>query len=144
VIAVDTNILIYAHRRDSPFYNAASKCLVELAEGNASWALPWPCVYEFIVIVTHPRIYVPATPLDGALSQVEAWLQSPSVSLLAESDVHWPALRKLLAASRIAGPQVHDAKIVAICMQHGVSELWSADRDFSRFAGLRVSNPMAR
>ena len=143
MIAIDTNILVYAHRRDSPFYDAASKRLAELAEGNASWALPWPCVYEFVVTVTHPRIYIPATPVDRALDQVDAWLQSPSVSLLAEPDDHWPALRKLLVGSRIAGPQIHDAKIVAICIQHGVRELWSADRDLSRFAGLQVSNPLA-
>jgi len=142
VIAVDTNILIYAHREDSPFHEPAFTRLSELAEGAATWAIPWPCLHEFIAIVTHPRIYAPPTPLPRALAQVDAWLESPTLALLAESTAHWQTLRRLLASSRVAGAQVHDARIAAICRQHGVRELWSADRDFSRFAGLAVANPL--
>jgi uncharacterized protein len=92
--------------------------------------------------VTHLRIYAPPTPLDRALDQVDAWLESPTLVLLSESAAHWPALRALLADGRVAGPQVHDARIAALCRQHGVRELWSADRDFNRFAGLTVVNPL--
>jgi predicted nucleic acid-binding protein len=99
-------------------------------------------VHEFIGIVTHPRIYRTPTPLPAALDQIDAWLESPSVSLLAESDDHWPALKPLLLAARVAGPQVHDARIAALCLQHGVRELWTADRDFGRFAPLRSVNPL--
>jgi uncharacterized protein len=63
LIAVDTNILVYAHREDSPFHTAAFHRVAELAEGPASWAIPWPCLHEFLAIVTHPRIYAPPTPL---------------------------------------------------------------------------------
>jgi toxin-antitoxin system PIN domain toxin len=139
VIAVDTNILVYAHREDSPFHEAAFRRVAELAEGPATWAIPWPCLHEFLAIVTHPRICAPPTPLDRALDQVDAWLESPT---LAESTTHWPTLRTLLAGGRIAGAQVHDARVAALCRQHGVRELWSADRDFSRFAGLAVVNPL--
>jgi toxin-antitoxin system PIN domain toxin len=142
LIAVDTNILVYAHRQDSPFHDTASKRIAELAEGSATWSIPWPCVHEFLAIVTHPRIYAPPTPLPRALDQVDAWLESPTLVLLAESNDHWPALRALLVGGRIAGAQVHDARIVALCRQHGVRELWSADRDFNRFAGLTVVNPL--
>jgi uncharacterized protein len=142
LIAVDTNILVYAHRDDTPFHDAASKRIAELAEGSATWSIPWPCVHEFLAIVTHPRIYAPPTPLSRALDQVDAWLESPTPVLLAESTDHWPTLRALLAGGRIAGAQVHDARIVALCRQHGVRELWSADRDFNRFAGLAVVNPV--
>ena len=142
MIAVDTNILVYAHREDSPFHDAASKRIAELAEGSATWSIPWPCVHEFLAIVTHPRIYAPPTPLPRALDQVDAWLESPTLVLLAESTDHWPALRALLVGGRIAGAQVHDARIVALCRQHGVRALWSADRDFNRFAGLTVVNPL--
>ncbi len=144
MIAIDTNILVYAHRADSPFYDAASARMAELAEGAATWALPWPCVQEFLAIVTHPRIYAPPTPLNRAIDQVDAWLESPTLALIAESAAHWPTLRALIAGGRVAGPQVHDARIVALCRQHGVRELWSADRDFSRFAGLAVVNPLIR
>lgn len=142
MIALDTNLLVYAHREDSPFHEAAFRRVAELAEGAATWAIPWPCVHEFVAIVTHLRIYAPPTPLDRALDQVDAWLESPTLVLLAESAAHWPALRALLADGRVAGPQVHDARIAALCRQHGVRELWSADRDFNRFAGLTVVNPL--
>jgi hypothetical protein len=143
LIAVDTNILVYAHREDSPFHRAALDRLTELAEGPASWAIPWPCLHEFLAIVTHPRIYAPPTPLARACDQIDAWLESPSLALLAESAAHWQTMRALLAAGRIAGGHIHDARVAALCRQHGVRELWSADRDFSRFAGLRVTNPLA-
>ena len=142
MIAVDTNILVYAHREDSPFHTAAADCLARCAEGRSPWALPWPCLHEFFAIATHPRIYNPPTPAARALEQIDAWLDSPSLVLLAESDRHWPTLRTLLAKSRVVGPVVHDGRIVALCLQHGVQELWSADRDFGRFPGLKVLNPL--
>lgn len=142
MIAVDTNILVYAHRADSPFHRAASDCIVSLAESAAAWAIPWPCVHEFLAIVTHPRIYAPPTPLENALAQVDAWRESPSLRLLTEADDHWTVLRGYLANARVTGPKVHDARIAAICKEHGVREFWSADRDFGRFPELTVINPL--
>jgi len=142
LIAVDSNILVYAHREDSPFHDVAFRRVAELAEGPATWAIPWPCLHEFLAIVTHPRIYVPPTPLARALDQVDAWLESPTVALLAESSTHWATLREVLVSARVAGPRVHDARVAALCRQHGVRELWSADRDFGRFAGIPVVNPL--
>jgi toxin-antitoxin system PIN domain toxin len=143
VIAVDTNILVYAHREESEWHATASERVTGLAEGKAQWALPWPCLHEFIAIVTHPRIFKPPTPLTAAIDQVDAWLESPSVTLLTESPQHWQQLRGLLQAGRIAGPMVHDARIAALCLQHGVRELWSVDRDFGRFPAIAVTNPLA-
>jgi uncharacterized protein len=142
VIAVDSNILVYAHREDSPWHEAACARLAGLAEGRQTWAIPWPCLHEFLAIVTHPRIYDPPTPLERAVDQVDAWLESPSLVLLAESEEHWEHLSSLLRAGRIAGPRVHDARVAAICLQHGATELWTIDRDFSRFPGLKVRNPL--
>ncbi len=90
-----------------------------------------------------PRIYVPATPLAAALDQVSAWMAAPSPVLLSQSSGYWETLRRLLEKGRIQGPQVHDARIAALCLHHGVEELWTADRDFSRFQGLTVRNPVA-
>jgi toxin-antitoxin system PIN domain toxin len=142
VIAVDTNILVYAHRRDSIFHERARACLAGCAQQRAPWALPWPCLHEFYGVATHPRIYQPPTSPAAALDQIEAWLESPSLVLLTETDVHWPALKKLLGAARVQGGAVHDARIAALCVQHRVSELWSADRDFSRYPALKVKNPL--
>lgn len=144
MIAVDTNILVYAHREDSPWHAPARERVTELAEGRSAWALPWPCLHEFVAIVTHPRIYAPPTPLRTALDQVAAWLESPSLVLLAEQDGYWPQLAELARRGRIAGPQVHDARIAALCRLHGVREMWTADRDFGRFPGVSVRNPLVR
>jgi hypothetical protein len=142
VIAVDTNVLVYAHRQDSPWHKAAERRLAALAEGRATWAIPWPCLHEFLAIVTHPRIYAPPTPLALALDQVGAWLESPSLVLLAESPGYWDRLRATVEAARVTGAQVHDARVAALCLHHEVEELWSADRDFGRFAVLTVRNPL--
>jgi toxin-antitoxin system PIN domain toxin len=142
VIAVDTNILVYAHREDSPWHDPAYARVADLAEGRTSWALLWPCIHEFLAIVTHPRIYNPATPLSVALDQVDAWLESPSLRLLAEGATYWTQLRRMVDQGRALGPRVHDARIAALCHFHGVDQLWSADRDFGRFPGLVVHNPL--
>jgi toxin-antitoxin system PIN domain toxin len=142
VIAVDTNILVYAHREDSPWHEAALGSITGLAEGRGRWAIPWPCLHEFLAIVTHPRIFRPPTPLSAALDQVAAWMESPRLVLLGESEGYWPEFTKSVQAARIAGPQVHDARIATVCAHHGIEELWSADRDFSRFPGVAVRNPL--
>ena len=142
MIAVDTNILVYAHREDSEWHQAAYARLAALAEGRAAWAIPWPCIHEFLAIVTHPKIYAPPTPLAQALDQVDAWMESPSLVLLAESQAHWERLRSLLLTGKVAGPRVHEARIAALCLQHGVRQLWSADRDFGRFSVVTVANPL--
>ena len=142
MIAVDSNILVYAHRLEAPQNPSARARVRELAEGPAEWAIPWPCIHEFLSVVTHPRIYWPPTALSAALEQVEAWLESPSLVLLTEPFSYWTVLRAIVTASETVRPRIRDARIAAICMSHGVTELWTADRDFGRFPGLRVVNPL--
>ena len=142
MIAVDTNVLVYAHRRDSPFHDAAAASVRELAEHRSPWGLPWPCVHEFFSVVTHPRVYDPPSTTDQAIDQVGAWLESPSAVVISEGGTYWNELSQLLLDGKIAGPLVHDARIAALCLSQGVRELWSADRDFSRFPRLRTRNPL--
>ena len=142
MFAVDTNVLVYAHRADSDFHERADRVLAGLAEGRTSWAIPWPCLYEFYAIVTHPKIYRPPTPPKDALLQIEYWLESPSLILLHEGDGFFDTLKPLLAGAKVVGGAVHDARIAALCMRHGVRTLLSADRDFSRFPALAVANPL--
>jgi predicted nucleic acid-binding protein len=99
-------------------------------------------VHEFFAIVTHPRVHRPPSSRAEALQQIEAWMKSPSLVLLAESDRYWTYLSEIVKAGMVVGGKIHDARIAAICRQHGVRELWSADRDFSRFGGLKVVNPL--
>lgn len=142
MIAIDTNLLVYAHREDSPWHDTAYTRILELAEGRNPWTIPWPCIHEFLAVVTHPRIFSPPTALNTALDQVEAWLESPSLVLISESEGYWGLLRSALMNGRISGPRVHDARIAALCKHHGIHELWSVDRDFGRFSGLTVRNPL--
>lgn len=142
MIAVDTNVLIYSHRSDSPWHAAADRCVAALAEARTGWAIPWPCIHEFLAIVTRPGIFDPPTPSEDALEQVECWRESPGLVLLGEGPGHWNQLRSLVESGQIVGGRVHDARIAAICLQHGITELWSADRDFGRFPALRVTNPL--
>jgi len=142
LIALDTNILVYAHRRDSDWHEPASSCVRRLAEGATPWAIPWPCVHEFLAIATHPRIYDPPTPLAAALEQVDAWIESPTLVLLAEDAGYWAVAAELLLRGRAYGPRVHDGRVAALCVAHGIDELWTADRDFARFPDLSVRNPL--
>jgi uncharacterized protein len=143
MVAVDTNLLVYAHRREAVEHAAASALLRSLAEGGAPWAIPWPCVYEFLSVVTNSRIWKEeATSPTQALAQVAAWLESPSLRLLSETDRFLDVLDPLLKNPRVRGGLVHDARIAALCLAHGVQTLLSRDRDFSLFPALRVENPI--
>lgn len=142
MVAVDTNILVYAHRADSRWHQQADQVVAELAEGKSAWSIPWPCLYEFYAIVTHPRIYNPPTPPADALIQIGNWLQSPSLTLLHEGEGFWETLESVLKKSAVQGGAVHDARIAALCLRHGVKKLFSADRNFSRFPDLRTENPL--
>jgi hypothetical protein len=143
VIAVDSNILVYAHRPDSEFHPQAVAVLRSLAEDSATWALPWPCLHEFYGVVTNPRLFTRPTPPAIALDQIAAWAESPSLRLLAESPNHLRTLSLLLSSSGVAGQAVHDAKIAAICLDHEVRALLTMDRDFSRFPALKTRSLLA-
>ncbi|MXY53907.1 MAG: PIN domain-containing protein [Gammaproteobacteria bacterium] len=142
MIAVDTNVLVHAHRTDSEWHSRAKAEIRSLAEGRANWGIPWPCVHEFLAIVSHPRIYDPASTTAEAVDQVDAWLASPVAILLGEAESHWDVLKEVLFAGRVRGPVVHDARVAAICIANGVTEFWTADRDFNRFPKLAVRNPL--
>ena len=142
MIAVDTNILVYAHRPDLPLHAAAARCVEELATGASQWGLPWPCAHEFLAAVTNPRVFREPTPAAEALALLDELRTAGRCVFLPESESHLATLGPLIRAADLRGGQVHDARIAAICLGHGVRELWSCDRDFSRFPSLRLRNPL--
>ena len=142
MIAIDTNILVHAHRAESEWHAPADRCLTQLAESGEDWAIPWPCVHEFLSTETHPRIFKVPSPPRVALDQVRAWMEAPSLTLLGETPAYWDVFEEVVGSAQATGPLVHDARVAALCLAHGVDELWTADRDFSRFGGLRVRNPL--
>ena len=142
MIAFDTNILVYAHRTDLPAHEAAFDVVTEALSGSAHVGLCWPVLQEFLAVVTNARIFAEPTPVERAFDQVDHWLSSPRAMTLHESPTHLQTLRSLAVDGRATGGAFHDAKIAALCLDHGVSELLTADRDFSRFPSLRVRNPL--
>ena len=143
MIAVDTNILVYAHRQKSDFHEAASEALQTLAEGDALWAIPWPCCYEFLSVVTNRRIWRDAASEPGqAWQQLTGWAESPSNRLIGETPGFLEILSRFAQRPRVVGGVVHDARIAAICVAHGVETLLTRDRDFSLFPELPVRDPI--
>jgi toxin-antitoxin system PIN domain toxin len=142
VIAVDTNVLVYAHRREPAEHARAAELLRELAEGSEPWGIPWPCAYEFFSIVTNPRIWkdVASTP-EQAWLQLEAWFDAPAVRLLSETADFTTVLAGFARRARVRGPVVHDARVAAICVAHGVEKLLTRDRDFALFSELATEDP---
>lgn len=143
--AVDTSVLVYAHRREAGEHVAARDLLRQLAEGPQPWAIPWPCVYEFFSVVTNPRIWKEAasTP-EQAWAQLSAWRASPSVRLIGEPEDFFGVLDDFMTRPRVRGPIVHDARVAAICVAHGIEALFTRDRDFSLFPELRTQDPFQR
>ena len=144
MIAVDTNVLVYAHRRESRMHDQARRVLAQLAEGDRPWAIPWPCGYEFLSVVTNRRIWrgAQSTP-DQAWSQLKVWTDSPSNRLIGETGDFLSILERLLQRPRVRGPVVHDARVAAICLAHGIDKLLTRDRDFALFPEFRTQDPFA-
>jgi toxin-antitoxin system PIN domain toxin len=142
IIAVDTNILVYSHRRESPFHLAAVELVEKLLAGSANWAIPWPCIHEFYAVVTNPRIFKVPTPPTIAFDAIRSWSQGGNLIMLAEHDGYLEKLREISTAAKINGARIHDARIAALCLYHGISQLWSADRDLSLFPSLDTRNPL--
>lgn len=142
MIAVDTNVLVYAHRREPTEHAVAYDLMRSLAEGSDSWAIPWPCIYEFFSVVTNPKIWKSAASSpDQAWAQLVVWMESPSIRLLAEPDSFPAVLARFAQRARVRGPIIHDARVAAICLAHGVEKLITGDRDFTLFPELATNNP---
>ena len=144
MIAVDTNLLVYAHRPEMTFHAQARRVLVEAVAGSEPVCVPWPCAHEFLAMVSNPRIFKDPTPMTVALDALKRLHATLSGGLLAEGEGYLEALERTAKPALLQGAIVHDARIAALCLFHGVRELWSADRDFSRFPDLNVVNPLPR
>ena len=136
--AVDTNVLLYAHRSESARHEKAVRWLSRLAECGEPWSIPVFCLGEFVRVATHRRVFDPPSTIAQALDAIDALLASPSLKLLAPSPSHWPLLRAAIMMGKAAGNLVFDAQIAAICREHGVARLLTEDRDFLRFPFISV------
>ena len=139
MIAVDTNVLIYSHRRESVHHDIAQRKITAIAESDAPWGLPVFCLAEFVRVVTHLRVFDPPSSLAEALDFLSQLLQSPSVRLLNPAAGYAAAFTDACIAGGVRGNLAFDAQIAAVCREHGIDQLLTADRDFARFPNLRIS-----
>jgi uncharacterized protein len=133
VIAVDTSILVYAHRAKAQQHDAALAALRALAEGPAPWGLPVFVVSEFLRVATHRLILEPPGDEREAVAVIDGLLASPSARLLGPGERYWEILGGLVTEHGARGNLVHDAAIAAVCLEWGVSEILTEDRGFARF-----------
>ncbi len=138
MIAVDTNILVYAHREELPQHVAARRRLVELAEGHALWGIPVFCLGEFVRVITHPRLFAAPHSADEAGQAVERLAASPSLRILYPGARFLPLFVAAVREAGTTGNLVFDAMIAALCREAGVRALLTADRDFARFEDFPV------
>ena len=126
-------------------HGAARTVLKSLIEGRNEWAVPWPCCHEFLSVMTNRRLWKDkTTPLDVAWRQLAALTGSASCRLIGETPGFLEVLEDFVRRPRVEGPVVHDARIAAICVAHGVDILYTCNRDFSLFPELRTHNPLRR
>jgi len=142
LIAIDTNILVDAFDRRAERHREAKALVSRLAQGPRPWALPWPCAVEFLRTVTEARFAQPVA-IASAFAFLELIFASPSVRRLLPTEDTSRVLREVLEESGVRGRRVHDAHIFALCLEHGVRELLTADKGFRRFRGIKVTNPFA-
>ncbi len=142
MIVLDVNLLMYSYLRASPFHRVASRWFESVLSGSEQVGIPLHSVSGFIRITTHPRFSIGAVDLTTALSAVDSWLAEPNVNLLYPAEQHWPILRKMLIKGQALGDMSSDAHLAAITMENG-GTLYTTDRDFARFPGLRWTNPLA-
>ncbi|MCY3637297.1 MAG: PIN domain-containing protein [bacterium] len=143
MLAVDTNILVYAYRLEYVENEHAYEVVQNLVLGDESWAIPWPCAFEFLNVVTNRRIWKEAaSPTAQAWKQLRAWEASPSCRMIGETNGFMDVLEGFVNRPNITGAIVHDARIAAICMANGVETLLTRDRDFSLFPLLHTRDPL--
>jgi uncharacterized protein len=141
VIALDTNILVYAHREGTPYHKEAYDLLRRLSEGKTPYALFWPSLYEFLRVVTHHRVFDPPSTAIEAAEALSTFLKPPTVRVLSETSAHEAIIRDVIRESRITGNLMHDAHLVALALEHGVHEILTLDGDFRRFSQISSRNP---
>ncbi len=137
MIAIDT-----AFRPEVPRHGQANESLKGLLESGRPWGLPWSVAHEFLAVVTQPQIWRAPATTSQALAALSAWSSAPGARFLGEGPGYADVLKRILSGDDVRGSRIFDARIAAICLFNGVRELWSADRDFSRFPEVRIHNPL--
>lgn len=141
MIAVDTNILVYAHRSETDLHDVAAAAIIKLAEGIVPWGLPVFCITEFLRVVTHRRVFSPPSTMSQALGFVDDVIASPVCRVVRPGREFLRLLAETARAADARGNLMFDAQIAALCREHGIASVLTNDRDFARFEHVRVRYP---
>lgn len=141
--AVDANLLLYASDENSPAHDRAIELLDEIAMGPEIAYLFWPVAMAYLRIATHPAIFARPLSHADARANLESLLTLPHVQAVGEGDAFWARFREVADDVRPTGNLVPDAHVVALMLSHGVRTVWTRDRDYRSFAGIRVRDPFA-
>ena len=143
MFVVDTNILLYAVNELDPRYARAKNLIQQWQRQVSPWHSTWSVFYEFMRVATHPSVYQNPLSPDEAGKFLKAIDDSPGFSLLTESERHAHFFSGLVSARHpTTGNHWHDAHIVALMLEHGISMIYSCDRDFHRYQGIKVIDPL--
>ena len=140
--SVDANVLLYASDAESPWHRAASDFLASCVVRPDLFCICWPTLMAYLRISTHSGIFASPLSPKQAESNGESLLAQARVRVLGEGESFWPSYRALTEVP-IRGNLVPDAHVAALLLEHGVGMLYSCDRDFLKFTGLRVEDPFA-
>ncbi len=141
MIVVDANLLIYSYDTDSSRHKKSRAWVERIFSDIEPVGLPWQTVSAFLRVITNRKLPGSRLPVEQAAEIVEEWLAQPNVRILAPGDEHWSMLKRTMIEGRASGPLVSDAELVALTVEYG-GVLYTADRDFARFPGLRWKNPL--
>ena len=142
MILLDVNVLLYAYDVRADGHAKARQWLEDAFTGRQPVRFAWVTILAFLRISTNPRILANPLLTSEAVANVNEWLAYPFVAILNPGERHWSILTKLMADSQVRGPLVTDAHLAALAIEYG-AQVCTADRDFTRFAGLRLINPLA-
>lgn len=141
MIVVDANLLIYSYDTASPDYKKSRAWIERIFSGAELVGLPWQTVAAFLRVVTNRKLAGFRLTVEQAIQIVETWLEQPNVRLLAPGDDYWSVLKRMIVEGSASGSLISDAEMVALTIENG-GVLYTADRDFARFPGLRWKNPL--
>lgn len=141
MIVVDANLLLYAYDSSSQLHAKARVWVEQTFSNGTPVGLPWQTVTAFLRIATNPRLSGQRFTPEEAVQIVDQWMEQPNVRLLSAGDQHWSLLRQMMLDGQARGPLISDADLAALTVEYG-GVLYTTDRDFARFPGLRWTNPL--
>jgi uncharacterized protein len=142
MIAIDTNLLIYAHRSALPEHRAARRAIERASLDPRGWGIPFPCIAEFWSVVTHPESQGGGSPPAKARQFLGALVLEAGARVWTPHEGSWERVAKLAEDLNVRGPRIFDLQIAMIAFENGATEIWTHDRNFLAFPGLTILDPL--